>query len=278
MNPARDLDAAAYSVALCRNALYGALSLGLHPPTREGLAQLAAPQTRKALLEAARCLERDAAASGEPNASRGVPAFVRLKAGARIWGRDLGRLGLEEWSREHSHLFGHTVRGSVCPYESEYGQNALFQQSHQLADLEGFYTAFGLALAEDEHERADHISCELEFMEFLSCKEAYALEAGDDLMLEGTRRGTRLFLQEHLGRFGRAFGLSLQEAAPHGFHAGLGRLLHDFLLLDSRRHGIETGPAGLQLRDPTEADVPMQCGSACDPTDCAPAAHVMKDL
>ena len=277
MNPAGDLDATAYSVALCRNALYGALSLGLHPPTREGLAQLATPQTRKAILEAARCLERDAAGAAEPEKGGGAPASARLTTSARIWGRDLGRLGLEEAIGAHERLFGHTVRGRVCPYESEYGENALFQQAHQLADLAGFYAAFGLALAEAEHERADHISCELEFMEFLARKEAYALEAGDGVMLQGTRRGARLFLQEHLGRFGRAFGLSLQEAAPHGFHAGLGRLLHDFLLLDSRRQGIETGPAGLQLRDPTEADVPMQCGSACDPTACAPAAPVMKD-
>ena len=41
-------------------------------------------------------------------------------------------------------LFGHTVRGEIPPYETEYGNEALFQQPQELGDLMGFYRAFGL--------------------------------------------------------------------------------------------------------------------------------------
>ena len=41
-------------------------------------------------------------------------------------------------------LFGHTARGEITPYETEYGNEALFQQPQELGDLMGFYRAFGL--------------------------------------------------------------------------------------------------------------------------------------
>jgi len=261
------------AAALSRSVLYDALALGLQTPSREGVEQLAARRMRQACVEAARCLEREM----EVESAGKADAVAPITASAGIWARELARLDTQQLLLEHARLFGHTVRGRVCPYESEYGQNALFQQSHQLADLTGFYAAFGLELDEAVHERADHIACELEFMHFLARKEAYALETRDDAMLEGTRRGARLFLQEHLGKFGRAVALSLQETGEKGFYAGLGRVLHECLLLDSRRQGIETGPPGLQLRPESESDVPMQCGGACDPAACASGPPLPRD-
>ena len=70
----------------------------------------------------------------------------------------------------------HRPRGTITPYETEYGNEALFQQPQELGDLMGFYRAFGLAMKQDRRERADHISCECEFLMFLALKEAYALE------------------------------------------------------------------------------------------------------
>ena len=43
-------------------------------------------------------------------------------------------------------LFGHTVRGPIPPYETEYGNEALFQQPQEMGDLMGFYQAFGLTV------------------------------------------------------------------------------------------------------------------------------------
>jgi TorA maturation chaperone TorD len=74
----------------------------------------------------------------------------------------------------HRRLFGHTVRGEVPAYETEYGDEALFQQPQELSDLGGFMQAFGLKLRPDAHERIDHVSCECEFLAFLGYKEAFA--------------------------------------------------------------------------------------------------------
>lgn len=97
-------------------------------------------------------------------------------------------------------LFGHTTRGIVSAYETEYSGESIFQQPHDLGDLTGFYLAFGLTVNVNEHERADHISCECEFLSFLAVKEAYALAIGDPSMLEQVRKARRLFLRDHVAR------------------------------------------------------------------------------
>ena len=57
------------------------------------------------------------------------------------------------------------------PYETEYGNEALFQQPQEMGDLMGFYQAFGLTVRVDEHERCDHISCKCrKFLLFLLSK------------------------------------------------------------------------------------------------------------
>ena len=158
-------------------------------------------------------------------------------------------------------LFGHTLRGAVCPYESEYGRRALIQQAHELADLAGFYGAFGLKAAGHHRERPDHVACELEFLEFLSRKVAYALEIDDGEMLAITRLAIGKFLSEHLGRFGRAFAVSLQVADPDGYYGSVGSLCEHYLASECERFAVPLGPAMLELRSAREEEVPMACGS-----------------
>lgn len=161
-------------------------------------------------------------------------------------------------------LFGHTLRGAVCPYETEYGRRELIQQAHELADLSGFYQAFGLRVARAHRERPDHVVCELGFLEFLSRKEAHALELGDAEMLEVTRLAIAKFLREHLGRFGRAFAVSLQAADPEGYYGRLGHLGDAFLAGECERFEVPAGPAMLELRSTREEEVPMACGTGDD--------------
>lgn len=157
-------------------------------------------------------------------------------------------------------LFGHTLRGAVCPYETEYGRRELIQQAHELADLAGFYEAFGLKVSQRQRERPDHIACELEFLAVLSLKEAHALERLDGEMLEVTRMAIAKFLTDHLGRFGRAFAVSLQSE-DRGYYGRAGELLGAFVELECRRYGVEPGPTVLELRSTREDEVPMACGT-----------------
>lgn len=245
--------------ALCRSVLYGALSLGLHVPTEETFRQLQSENTKLALRAAVSLLGSSPQESAAKAELCGAEAKLDLLTRVEDWLRTFETLTLEQWIAASGRLFGHTARGLVCPYESEYGQEGLFEQPRQLAKIMGFYGAFGLTTRETERERPDHISCELEFLEFLSRKEAFALESEDEVMLGETRKAIRLFLKDHVGRFGPAFARRLREENPLGFHGKLGDLLWDFLGRECQRVGVQPGPLLLPLRSAEEDQVPMAC-------------------
>jgi TorA maturation chaperone TorD len=163
-------------------------------------------------------------------------------------------------------FFGHTARGQIPPYETEYGNEALFQQPQELGDLMGFYRAFGLQLKPGTHERPDHVSCEFEFLMFLALKEAHALEQDNREMLAETRKAQRLFLRDHLGRFLPTFGAKLTGEDPGGFYATLAELCLRFVGAECRRLQVTLGAANLNLRPAEDSRVPLACGNG---TECA---------
>lgn len=237
-------------LVLCRATLYGALALGFRPPTEETVERLVSDQGATALAEAADILDANGAAKLRP-------AVLFLAADKET---------LSALSHSYRCLFGHTARGPVPPYETEYGAEALFQQPHELGDLSGFYLTFGLTLNPAEHERSDHVSCECEFLSFLYLKEAYALEMGDLSMLEEVRKATRLFLRDHLGRFVPAFARKLVTEGRKSFYGNLGELCLRFVTVECARLGVQLGPENLSLRPANDDRVPMACGSG---TECA---------
>jgi len=235
---------------LCRSALYGTLSLSLHRPSQANLDHLRSPDTTAALAAAVSLMESNA-----PN-----DACSGLEARLGVWLPAIESLTMDSWQSGYTRMFGHTARGKVCPYETEYGQQGLFEQPRQLAKISGFYRAFGLEAAGVGHERADHASCELEFLEFLCRKEAVAAEMEDSGTLEETQKAMRLFLRDHVGRFARAFARHLEENDPDGFYGQLGSLLFDYVTLECQRAGIPPGLALLQIREADDDSTPMACG------------------
>lgn len=232
-------------LALSRAILYSALALGFRPPTEETTARLCANEGTAVIAAAAALLD--------PDGDAGIDAAsVRLSAYAST----------RSAAESHARLFGHTARGGVPPYETEYGSEALFQQPQEMGDLMGFYRAFGLAVNVDEHERADHVSCECEFLCFLALKEAHALEREDDAMVQETRKAERLFLRDHLGRFLPAFAKKLSREDVDGLYGNLGALAECFIALEARRFGIALGPENLTLRPADDGRVPMACGTS----------------
>jgi TorA maturation chaperone TorD len=255
----------AREIILCRSALSGVLSLAFHHPTSEIFAALSSEKTRVSILHAASLLDGQGG-NPKPIATDSLQEErpLNLLSKAKPWIQSLSSLYLDELLSAHGRLFGHTARGLVCPYETEYGQEGLFQQPAQLANLTGLYGIFGLKVRQVERERPDHISCELEFLEFLLRKQAYALQQGDESMDKETRRATRLFLKEHLGRFGRAFGAQMKKHDPEGFLGKAGDFTFEFLALECRRLDLEPGLIQLPLRSTAEDQVPMACGSESD--------------
>ena len=243
-------DDAAADIALCRATLYGALALGFRPPTAETIERLVSAAGAAALADAARLLDAHA----------GVPGLAACAAALHC-----PEPALELLAHEYRRLFGHTARGAVPAYETEYGCEALFQQPQELGDLAGFLRAFGLTLLPAARERVDHVSCECEFLSFLAWKEAYALHAGDGPMREATEHAARLFLRDHLGRFVPAFCVRLVREQPHRFYGALGELLRVLTQRDCERLGVPSGLESLGLRpDPATVSVPRGCGAEAD--------------
>ncbi|MBZ0129576.1 MAG: molecular chaperone TorD family protein [Rhodobacteraceae bacterium] len=141
--------------------------------------------------------------------------------------------------RAHLSVFGHAVSKDCPPYGGEYGQAHIFEKSQTLADVVGFYRAFGLALAEGVHDRPDHIAFELEFMEFLSLKQALA--EGQDHGAERVAfcaKAQRLFLESHLGFWAFSFAHRLQQRPAPGPFAVWADLMDDFLAQEMAAAGI----------------------------------------
>jgi TorA maturation chaperone TorD len=235
-------------LALCRSALYDALAGGFCPPTPASLSRLVAPEARRILQQAAAVLD----------AAWDTQLLPSLRDLHTRYGADT----LPLLQARFAQLFGHTARGPVPAYETEYGEDALFLPMHEMSDVGGFLQAFGLRLAPVAHERVDHISTECEFVYFLACKQAYALAHGDLDMQQAVQHATRLFLRDHLGRWAPAFGARLAREDPAGFYGTLGRLCQTVVSADCTQHGVAVGPETLRLRTPCMAEAPMACGNA----------------
>ncbi len=240
------MDSVSVDDTLARGVLYRALKVGFQPPEESSLDSIFSADGKEALKQAAALLDAD-----RGGALRDV--VERLCVLPEPWA--------EELRQTYERLFGHTLRGRVCPYECEYGRNPLLQQAHQLADLAGFYAAFGLRAASDHGERVDHVACEIEFLEFLSIKEVVALQLEERDGWQVTREAARQFLREHLARFGRAFARNLRAEAPPGFYLVLAELCEVFLGFECDRLGVPLGPELLAVRPEEAEDVPMACGS-----------------
>lgn len=252
--PATSID-----LALARGVIYRTLAIGLQRATEVNLARLRSDAAREALRAATQLLDRTQHATEAL-----LPAALRVL--------DYDQLRTTDLDARYVRLFGHTARGLVCPCETEYGPGGGFQQPQQLADIAGYYRAFGLRLRPGDDQRVDHVACECEFMDFLCRKEAFSrqiqqapghtttrLQQADTL--EQTRKAQASFLRNHLGRFGMAFGHELVREDDDGFYAGLGHLLLRFLDLECRLLDVEAGPASLSVRLDQVDDVPMACGT-----------------
>ena len=122
------------------------------------------------------------------------------------------------FAEEYTYLF--MWGKSVPPYESSY-TNRTPAGNQELADVSGFYRAFGFDIANDAQEMPDHISAELEFLAMLCAKEAYALEHAWQEQAEVCRAARREFLAEHLNRWLPAFAERIHAKARAPFYPSL---------------------------------------------------------
>lgn len=122
------------------------------------------------------------------------------------------------------------------PYETEHRKGHDFSKAQVLADIRGFYRAFGV---EPSGDRADHIAAEIEYMHLLTLKESHALAAGEPDKAAICRDARREFFREHLSAWADALLEMMRAAADrhsHPFYGHLTKLLQ--LLVDNERENL----------------------------------------
>jgi DMSO reductase family type II enzyme chaperone len=171
-------------------------------------------------------------------------------------------LPLSDLQTAYHHTFG--IAGSLC-YETEYGLPHEYRQSQEMADIAGFYRAFGFQMGGQRRERPDHIAVELEFMHILALKEAYALETGIPEHVEICVAAQGKFLQDHLGRWVNLFAQSVALNASGSVYEMVSQFTADFVCADAARLGVLLNQPQLNEVQHTPFDPDFSCA------DCAVA-------
>jgi TorA maturation chaperone TorD len=165
----------------------------------------------------------------------------------------------EALADEHVFLFDRQV--PCPPYEGAWGDGPqMAGKAAALADIAGFYAAFGLGAEGGQSDTEDHIVAELEFMSALALKEAWAIGEEDHDGLEVTRQAERAFLADHLGRWAPVFAEALRGVTPLPYYAAAAALLEGWLRAEGDLLGVSpAAPVGGPIDDPIQREDAFSC-------------------
>jgi len=207
-----------------------------------------------------------------PTASVTDKAWVGL-AWETIWdvGRECGQkpetdsiqriLGSEGDRRRsiHDQVFGLLISKDCPPYETEYlPLRDTTYLSQQMADISGFYRAFGLEPDKTRPERVDHLSLELDFVGHLLTRMLCSSRSFDPRSgqhFEVAESALKEFFECHLGRwvslFAKAFDRRIEtliasvpseDREDLGHYRQFGLLLNRWVESICRDFGIQPTP------------------------------------
>ena len=136
---------------------------------------------------------------------------------------------LSDLQSEHRRVFSNVITLDCPPYETLFGNDHVFAQSHVMGDISGFYKAFGVELSKDIHERLDHLSVEFEFMHFLAYKESYSLCHDAPEKTQIVVDAQKKFVKNHIGRWVPLFCRMLAKKADSGLFKLVADLTADWM-------------------------------------------------
>lgn len=226
------------------------------PYHRERLAVLCDPAFRERTIQAARLLAQEQRevelGPGEADARRLSPErlFAAFTAECDT---------LDKFYRQ---LFGLTSISQRCPpCGIEYDPNTdVTYRSQQLADVSGFYQAFGLQTAARASERLDHLSVEAEFLYVLLAKEAAALDSGNQEGVEICRDARRKFFRDHVGWWLPAFSRILSHIATSAYYRELATLTASLSAFERVSLGLPTFQGRFAPKPSAEEPPPARLG------------------
>ena len=199
----------AATIALRRAGVYRVLGGAFAYPTPERIDELARAASTLALSEPVAVL-RDTLAGF---------AGAAYTANAEIAGT------------EYVFLFDRAAR---CPaHEGAWGEAAAMAgRVARLADVAGFYRAFGFEATGAQPESEDHLVPELEFMSAVALKQAWAILEGHHDRADIVGDAATKFLTDHLGRWAQAFADALSGATALPYYVAAARLLCEWIRAD----------------------------------------------
>jgi TorA maturation chaperone TorD len=233
------------AIDLARECLYRFLGAALSDPHSVASALVLDAESQRLARDAADLLRSEA--SSQPV----VLGFGELPADQLDFGPLLvlfsreHLLARDDLRGEYDSVFGLVPARECPPYETEYHSSSeTFFRSQQLADVAGFYRAFGLDPSQASPERPDHIGLELEFMAFLLMKKRLATETADTDPQAAEQacvceEALRNFFRDHLAWWVTSFATGLRRRAGSGFYAAVAQLLAAFMTTERVRFSVD---------------------------------------
>ncbi len=226
-----------------RSTIYHALALGWRYPGHEAFAVYRSGQYMQELLQFAAKLPHLA------------DLVAQEAATSRAMREELAGMSFEVFENDYAETFGGSSPTPPCPpYEGLY--NKRMDRASVLVEISQFYRHCGLRMNgnSDEGELPDYLGAELEFLAFLTFREAMAAEYGLDDFLYGYRWAQNDFLQNHVLGWLPAFAERLAQQMSLPFFPHLMRFTLGFIRADLA-HAQELGrsnghqPAGAAAPD-----------------------------
>jgi TorA maturation chaperone TorD len=168
-----------------------------------------------------------------------------------------------EMESEYLRLFD--LGGMISPYETEYLQEKISRKPFELADIAGFYQAFGFGVRDrSSREPVDHAAVELEFMAILAFKERHAEASRREDHLAIVRDARKKFVDEHLAQWGFVYCSRIRDLDCDAYYKRLGALLQGILARECERQGLDAGNYETNARNGRSggvtADEDLVCG------------------
>lgn len=188
---------------------------------------------------------------------------------ARLLGADTTALAevsgtdADELARRWVRWFDH---GRIAPYEGSNVPISAGGITPRLADVAGFYRAFGVQVRGD---RPDHVVAELEFVGLVLLREAEALERGDTEAAAVCGDAVRSFVRDHLGTWIEAWAARLTAEPALAPWAEVAAGAAELVEHEARcRNVVPLRPVAVLIGDtgiPDAADDTPRCGDDDDP-------------
>lgn len=243
-NPSAIKDSPAVERALGRSKIYLLISWSLlYPEDEEFLDYLRCGEfveDGKAALDA---LEVALGSDGNERAKGKLSALRKQMALIEnLVASECANWQLSDLQSEHRRVFSNVITLDCPPYETLFGNDHVFAQSHVMGDISGFYKAFGVELSKDIHERLDHLSVEFEFMHFLAYKESYSRCHDGIERTQIVVDAQKKFVKNHIGRWVPLFCRMLTKKADSGPFKLIADLTADWMEFETAFLGVVPQP------------------------------------